>query len=218
MYAKRLAILGLGMVVLLGGCVHSRVVRHTDGRRHRFRKEQTHRVEERWASKDRIEVEHRRRKTQIHRGTKTHGREEKGKAGRGKQTEGTKRGTKGHKRKVEKKIVNREGTNGQRIRRKVQGPEALSREERDKTGKGEGTKQAKKSTKARKHGGRRAQSGEEKGKEEKAKGQHRQGKLQRHKTGQQKKRKDVDAGSGEGIAKPKARNDQRGALELRRGR
>ena len=125
MYVKKLTVLCLATVVLLGGCVHSRVVHRTHRERHRDTKvvwlrdratprlikeagekrhgdakPPRHKVANKRSQPERPREQGRQRKVQGPRG---HNREEKGKAGRDKRTKDTKKGTRPRDAKQKKK-------------------------------------------------------------------------------------------------------------------
>ena len=129
MYAKRLAILGLGMAVSLGGCVTSRVVHRTGGdrhagtkvvllrdrvaprlikepdeKRHRDTKPPMHKVENKRSQPERSNEPIRPIKPQIHKGSKPQSRKEQGEPRKGKPGEdkGTKVRSREESREAEK--------------------------------------------------------------------------------------------------------------------
>ena len=162
MYAKRLAVLGLGIVVSLGGCVTSRVVHRTHGKRHRDTRVVLleRRIPPRPINKAHQE-RHRDAKPQNRKVETERAKQERPKA-----------------QSRPRHAQNHKATEPQTNKRS----KPQSREQKGKTRKDKRTKPTKKDTEANRR--------EEKGK----------------------------AGRGEGIAKPKTRNDKRGALELKRGR
>ena len=152
MYAKRLAILALGMVVAMGGCVTSRVVHKRGGRRpagpnvvllrdratprlfkkpgekrHRGAKPPRHRVENRRSQPKRPHGPIRKIKPQIHKRPKPHGRKEQAEPRKPKQIKPTKKDTEANRREEKGKAGKREGIAKRKARNDKQGALELRR-------------------------------------------------------------------------------------------